>query len=619
MNLFDNPSSGGIKGRGHKLYYVGAGQTPQGRASVGAPLVAGRHYFRLWLTSIYLFDVKPEEPLFPCVFNVVGPTRAGQLDSLASVLSGEQLETGRNEGRIASANSFYAYRLYRPHLKLTPLTPFDGGPLVLDTCLALWDSRSEELDSASRLSADATADGLRVSLENADRLLAVINKGLGAADGHQTMRGAKVLWDKGGEPLHEGYLVLIDDDRREIDLNRLRVSDDHLLYERARGEVELLWKHSYVLLRVERRDEYDDWNSLTHIQTPYARAVKLFGLGQVSEALESYKEALAAAANAFELTSEVDRPRLVLQMEQGFERARENPAQFAFTEADASLDSVMQGAMSPAEAIARRISARTESTVEPEDEGSTSKLRDDKGDVGRGLESEESPGGEGSSGSGMFALRELLRLRYMPTVRWWSKPLLAERLAESIRGGESVPARPRFYMSLEGEGAKGDAVQYGAEVDLVFNYAVPPAYVLTLLSGSGLEAARAADAALQIAILPRRFIFRETDQEWLKEARFEDGVLVEPLRFHLRAAEESESGPAAEGEAGQGSAGFHVIISMRGVMLYEFSLRVRLVRKVADVEPAALTHALDLDLDKCARRAARAESVLAAALSEGAR
>lgn len=616
MNSYDDDSRSGIKGREHTLYYVSAEQTPQERAAGGAPLVAGRHYFRLWLTSIYLFDVKREEPLFPCVFNVAWTTLDGQLDSLASVLSGEQLETDSNGGRIVSANSVYAYRFYRPNLKLTPLTPFDGGPLIIDTCLTLGGSRSVEFDSASRLSADATAGGLRVSLESADQLLAVIDKGLDAADEQQTIRGATVLWDEGFEPLREGYLALIDAGRGEIDPARLRVSDDYL-YERGPGELAPLLRHSYVLLRVERRDEYDDWNSLTHIQTPYARAVKMFGLGRIGEALKSYKEALAAAANALELTREVDRPRLMLQLEKGFKMARENTAQFAFDEAEASLDSVMQGAMPPAEAIARRISAETGSLLESEDEGSASTMRFYwKGDVRRGPESGERSVGEGSSKSDRGA-RESAPSR--PAAKSSSKHMVEKQLAELARVGENVAARPRFYMALEGEGAKGDAVQYGAEVDLVFNYAVPPAYVLALLSGSGLEAARAGDLALQIAILPRGFTFRETDQDWLKEARFEDGVLVKPVRFHLRAAEEGESGAAAEGEAGQGSAGFHIIISMRGVMLYEFSLPVRLVRTVAEVEPAAFTHALDLDLDKCARRAAQAESVLAAALSEGAR
>lgn len=616
MNSDDDSSRSGIKGRGHTLYYVGTGQTPQARARVGAPLVAGRHYFRLWLTSIYLFDVKTEEALFPYVFNVVQTTFAGQRDSLASVLSGEHLETGSNGGLIASAKSFYAYKFYRPNLKLTPLMPFESGPLIINTWLTLRDSHSVEFDAASRLSADATAGGLRVSRENADQLLAVIAKGLGAADEQPTMRGATALWGDVFEPLREGYLALIDDGREEIDPARLRVRDDYLLYEGGQGEAELLWNHSYVLLRVERRDEYDDWNSLTHIQTPYARAIRLFGLGEVSEALNNYREALTAAANAFELTSEVDRPRLMLQLEKGFEMTRENPAQFAFGEADASLDSVMQGAMSPAEAVARRISAQTESMLESEGEGSASGQHDDKGDVGRGLDAVERSVGEGSSRFDLLAYREW---RSRPVATSSSKRRVKKRLVRSKRGGENVPARPRFYMSLEGEGAKGDAVQYGAEVDLVFNYAVPPAFVLTLLSGVGLEAARAGDIALQIAILPRGFTFRETDQDWLKEARFEDGVLVEPVRFSLRAAEEGESGPAAEGEAGQGSAGFHIIMSMRGVMLYEFSLRVRLVRTVAEVEPSAFTHALDLDLDKCARRAAQAESVLAAALSEGAR
>lgn len=566
-----------------RLFYIGRGAPSEEGAAGGEPVVAGRHYFRLWLSLIYLVADTPSEALFPCVFNSLMMPLAGRAGFLASVASGEQLGE-KNSGLVVSGRSAHAAKLYRPNLKLTPLVPFDGYPLIIETYMVHGDSRLAEFNGPSHLSASLTEKGLRPCLESFDSLASLISRGVRSYGERRLVSGGSLELEADESALREGYVALIDAEAAEIDPSKLWVRDDNILYGGTPEEAAPFLKHSYALLRVERRTEHDDWNSLTHVQTPYERAVKLLRAGRMDEAYKSYREALTAAASAIELTSEVDRPRLLLQLEQNFELARENPAQFAFDEFDASLNSVMQGAMSPTEAIEQRIAKKLQRRQRAEGGELEKSIRDD------------------------LDARELhLHMKLFREAR--NRDDLLAQMKRNL--AVLKLSKPRFYMALEGDGAKGNAVQYGAEVDLVFNYAAPPPNVMALLKGRELEKARTTDTTLQVAVLPRGLAFRESDGVWVKEARFEGGALVEPVRFQLRAAGE-EDGRAT-------GAGFHVLISMRGVMLYEFSLPVTLVRAVEEVDAAASRHPLNLDLDKCVRRVEQAERAMAAALRMEAR
>lgn len=585
------------------LFFLRRGPASEEGAAGGEPVVAGRHYFRLWLSSVCLIADTTAEALFPCVFNALMMPLDGRVGFLTSVVSGERLGEEDNV-LFTSAGSVHAAKFFHPDLKLTPLVPFDGYPFVIETYMVRGSVPLEDLDEASRQSAALTEKGLRQSLESFDSLAGLISRVTRPYRERRLVSGGWLEREAGGAALREGYLTFIDAEAAEIDARRLWVGDDQILYGETPGGAAPFLTHSYALLRIERLTEHDDWNSLTHVQAPYARAVKLLRAGRMAEAAVSYREAVDAAASAVELTSEVDRPRLVLQLEQDFELARENPAQYAFDEFDPSLDSVMRGAMSPAEAIEQRIVRKLRRRQWAEKVDLEKRVRDEWG--ARELH--------------MVAERDRDELARLKKELARAKKDLQERadllkLSKTL-GSDGVaaytPGMARFYMALEGDGAKGNSVQYGAEVDLVFNYALPPPSVLVLLRGEGLEKARMTDAVLQIAVLPKGLAFRESDEAWVKEARFEGGALVAPVRFQLRAAGEQEAGRAA-------GAGFHVLISMRSIMLYEFSLPVTLVRSVAEVDAAAFVHPLDLDLDKCVRRVEQAEMALAAALGEEAR
>jgi hypothetical protein len=168
-------------------------------------------------------------------------------------------------------------------------------------------------------------------------------------------------------------------------------------------------------------------------------------------------------------------------------------------------------------------------------------------------------------------------------VRGLVEPVEAfELIGVSARQDESQP--PKLYFIFEGERALGDAVEYGAEVDLVFNYAVPPPEALVAFWGERFEKVLRGEAEVSITVIPEGFTFR--DGVWLRTAKFSGGVLREPVRFYLQASNVSVDDP-----------GFFVILSLYESVLYQFPISVRLVPRLDAAGPRATSGwSLNLDL-----------------------
>lgn len=146
------------------------------------------------------------------------------------------------------------------------------------------------------------------------------------------------------------------------------------------------------------------------------------------------------------------------------------------------------------------------------------------------------------------------------------------------------PPAPMLYFVLEGERAREDVVECGSDVDLIFNYAIPPADALVSFWGKRFEKILKGEVALGVTVIATGFTFR--DGIWHRVANFSGGALAEPLRFHLRAAGEVVDEP-----------GFFVTLSLYESILYQLPVSVRLVESLdAPAQPAQRRWALDLDL-----------------------
>jgi hypothetical protein len=192
---------------------------------------------------------------------------------------------------------------------------------------------------------------------------------------------------------------------------------------------------------------------------------------------------------------------------------------------------------------------------------------------------------------------------------------------------EPLPnAGARFYFAFEGEASRGTFVQYGANVDLIFDYAPPPADA-ALIKATGLDRARTLQAPLGIMVLPIGFTFREEGDSGYRQMRFyQGGTTSDKVRFELRAMDEPSPEQSVKSRSSGDSldtaptTGFHVIFDLRSYVLYQFFLPAQLVRILPESEegmPTSLPLTFDLDqLKQFDDHAVKAQERMAAALQK---
>ncbi|HEY6801948.1 MAG TPA: chaperonin GroEL [Pyrinomonadaceae bacterium] len=149
--------------------------------------------------------------------------------------------------------------------------------------------------------------------------------------------------------------------------------------------------------------------------------------------------------------------------------------------------------------------------------------------------------------------------------------------------GTSLEVQEQFNFSLEGERTVGDKVEFGSNVDLVFNYSIPSETTLAELKGKELDRVLKEDLDLGISITPKGFIFR--DDTWHRIASFRQGKLQKSIRFLLQA-----------GRKRSDDAGFYVTFDVQGYVIYQFHLSVELVTSTAGLQAGSFKRTIDLDL-----------------------
>ena len=181
---------------------------------------------------------------------------------------------------------------------------------------------------------------------------------------------------------------------------------------------------------------------------------------------------------------------------------------------------------------------------------------------------------------------------------------------------EATAARPAFYFVLEGKQVKQNVVEFGADVDLVFNYGIPSVQAVAKIKSGALDKTRKTDGSFGISVIPKGFTFRKEDERWYKVGQFVKGRLAEPLRFLLRAVEADQLAlddcESCETEQEHElKTGFYISFHFMGHAQYSFALPVRLVKSLADARDATEEpYRLDIDLDKHLKLAELGEALL---------
>jgi hypothetical protein len=553
----------------------------QTRISTGAQtdfaeLKPGEHYFRLLLVEMFLAnDRKWLTDWFPVVHTAIS-FKFGDQQELLTNVAGESFlnRLGQQEpGRVIGLN-----------YPVTPLFPFSGGTIELTSGLVAVAGGNDVLACLQILGSFSQlllVPQLSAALAIAMPLADGVAKFVGATQ-NQMLLGLHQLWSGasgGANVLRAGHFVVIAADSKTITPQKLFVVDDELRYGNTIETSTPLTGYDYMLFRLERRDERDDWDSLTSIQKPYERAIEMLEAGNMEQAEAFIRAAKAAAFTAKELTAKVDRRRVIDQLEKAYQEALNllgTGAAGAFPASEeVKLSNLMKNAARP-DKVARM------GPLLPEFVGLD-------GLINHSIKSAETQ-------INVSLLDDL------------SEPTVVEKGDEITL--DERKHKETFLFALEGNHVKGNTVQKGSEVDLVFDYAVPKIDSDIIIKGKELNKARETDATLGLMVSPRGFTFKDEKESGYRQIQFKDGYLADgTVRFHLKAFDlisyqrafvdsdsEIKETNQEEFENPIYSTGFHVAFDVNSVQVYRFFLPVKLVDKITEKD--RLVQPLSFDLDK---------------------
>ncbi len=293
-------------------------QVAGGQADTGA-LVAGRDYFRIWLSEMSLrHDREWFTTWHPAVHSLVSFQFGQQVIDLPNIV-GEQ--------KLAGVDPAHLDRSIQLNHKLTPLMPFSGGVVELDVALLAMqgqDYLKRFIGVLNNFAGLLAVPQLSAVLSVAGPVATGIAELLGSTNGemHLGLHQSYVQKGGGANELKPGYYAVVLATEEKVPPASLCVVDDRLRSGSAHGKNVPFVGYAYMLLRIQKETERDDWEGITSIMQPFGAAIAALGDGRLKEARAWYSKAHGAAFNSIDLT-QADRYRVVATMRKRFEGARD--------------------------------------------------------------------------------------------------------------------------------------------------------------------------------------------------------------------------------------------------------------------------------------------------------
>jgi hypothetical protein len=248
-------------------------QVPKGQTDVeydDSPLVPYQDYFRIWLHEMYLTK-----------------SRAWFIDHWPAVETGVKLLMAGQDGPVSVS------RLRRVpegaigkgeycDYAVTDLLPYGGGLVEVGGGLFVVKGRNY-LHSALKVLEDFSqlvTPPLSQALAVADKVSSGMQELVRGAEGEVYLGLHTTFASVGGggsNVLAPGYLALILAPVDEIDISKISIAKNRLHYEGARLEA-----HDYLLYRIEKRAERDDW-LLPQMRQALEQAHTAYAQGKVEE------------------------------------------------------------------------------------------------------------------------------------------------------------------------------------------------------------------------------------------------------------------------------------------------------------------------------------------------
>ncbi len=311
-------------------------------------LEAGKHYFRLWLTEMYLKnDTEWFQKWHPAVHSLI-----------SFQFGSEKVEIPHIAGSL-NIKDFKANNLEKVvHMSypMTTLMPFKGG--VVEIGAGLLAMKGENyLNSFISVMGDFSNLLVVPQLSAALKIAGPVANGIqtllgGGADGRLELGLNQTYSGKGGggsNDLKSGYLAVIAaeetnaDEKNKINLDKLWIVGDRLRYGTKTSNVPLTG-FTYMLFRMESREQRDDWSSLTSISEPFDKAVGALGDNEMEKANSFLRTAIVIALQSPDLT-QADRTRVVKAMKEAFDQAKKDLGLGLIPSGSMNLDHVMTKAI----------------------------------------------------------------------------------------------------------------------------------------------------------------------------------------------------------------------------------------------------------------------------------
>lgn len=270
---------------------------------------ATEHYFRLWLDQMFLTDEKRWfTDWHPAVHSAVTLDFGNQTQVITRIAGASALK---------DVDSGHLNRVIQQTTKLTDLMPFRGGTIRINAALLAMkgtDSVKQLIDVLGEISTKLAVPQLSMALDVAKPLAQGVSALVGVTDGEMMVGLDTTL---AGESLVSGSFAIVFATESEIPPKDLSVTDRQL---RFRGQE--LTGRNYMVIRIERLDERDDFDSLSAIHDPYQQAIDLLTDGDLPPAQKALKKAIGAALKSDDLT-ESDRRRVIDVLKKRYANAQD--------------------------------------------------------------------------------------------------------------------------------------------------------------------------------------------------------------------------------------------------------------------------------------------------------
>lgn len=284
------------------------------------PLVAGRDYFRIWITEMF---IRRDRDWFrtwhPAVHSLVRCQFGSQEVEIPNIAG---------ELKLPDVDSAHLEKVVGLNYPLTNLIPFNGG--VVEVLAGLLALQGEDY-----VKSFVKVLGEFASLLAVPQLSAVVSVAAPIASGIQELLGAtsgqlhlglhQAFTGKGGggaNELRAGYVAVVLASSKDIDAGWLRVNADRLRYGGDDASSTPFTSHAHLLLRIEKRTERDDWEGLGSIMDPFNSALEALGDDEKERAESLYRSALAAAMRSPDLTI-ADRRRVAQGLKARYEEVKD--------------------------------------------------------------------------------------------------------------------------------------------------------------------------------------------------------------------------------------------------------------------------------------------------------